>query len=99
MSEVKQISISEARDCLTDKKAIFLDIRDPNSYERGHIQGAIHISDANIEPFLKNADKNTTTIVYCYHGISSIGAAGFFQEQGFADVFSLGGGFEAWRSA
>lgn len=97
MNPVKQISILAARKYLQEETAIFLDIRDPNSYEQEHIQGAIHISDANIESLLSSADKNKTTIVYCYHGISSLGAVGYFQEQGFADVASLVGGFEAWR--
>lgn len=96
MSEIKQISVSEAKARLQEEKAVFLDIRDPNSYEQGHIPGAIPINQVNLESFLQSADKNKTTIVYCYHGISSQGAAGFFEERGFIDVFSLIGGYEAW---
>jgi len=97
VKEVKEISVGKSQVFLRDEKAVFLDIRDPGSYERSHIPGAINLNDGNIESFLKGADKNKTTIVYCYHGISSLGAAGYFQEQGFVDVFSLVGGFEAWN--
>lgn len=95
---VKQISVDEARSFLQEGKAVFLDIRDAVSYEQGHVEGAIQLNDTTIENFLKNADKTKTTIVYCYHGISSLSAAGFFQEQGFGEVFSMAGGFEGWRN-
>jgi thiosulfate sulfurtransferase len=36
-------------------------------------------------------------VVYCYHGNSSLGAAGYFLENGFKNVASMMGGFEAWR--
>jgi thiosulfate sulfurtransferase len=35
--------------------------------------------------------------VYCYHGISSAGAASFFIDQGFDDVCHIVGGFQAWK--
>ena len=37
-------------------------------------------------------------VVCCYHGISSQGAAAYFAEQGFNEVYSMMGGFEAWQS-
>lgn len=38
-------------------------------------------------------------VVVCYHGISSQNAAQYLHEQGFDDVYSLDGGFQAWREA
>jgi thiosulfate sulfurtransferase len=40
---------------------------------------------------------DTPVIVCCYHGISSQQAAQFLIHQGFEEVYSLDGGFEAWR--
>ncbi len=34
---------------------------------------------------------------YCYHGLSSLGAAQFLQRLGFVDVVSLSGGFDGWQ--
>lgn len=98
MNEVKEISVTESLVSLKEEKAVFLDIRDSNSFDQGHIPGAINLNDGNIESFLKSADKNKTTIVYCYHGISSLGAGAYFKDQGFIDVYSLAGGFEAWSA-
>lgn len=99
MAGIQQISVSEAKSHLEDGSAIFVDIRDPRSYERGHIPGAISLNDGNLEEFLGQADKGKRTIVCCYHGISSQGAAAFFQERGFGDVHSLIGGYEEWASS
>jgi|SRR5918996_4222900 thiosulfate sulfurtransferase len=98
MAGVRQISVSEAKTHLEDGSAVFVDIRDSGSYERGHIPGALPLNDGNVEEFLSQADKGKRTIVCCYHGISSQGAAAYFEERGFTDVYSLIGGYEAWSN-
>ena len=46
--------------------------------------------------FVSESDKDIPLIVCCYHGISSQGAAAYFAEQGFREVYSLNGGYDAW---
>ncbi len=75
-----------------------VDIRDEGSYAEGHIDKAHHVNEVNIKDFVQNTCKDKPLICYCYHGISSQGAAGFFAAQGFKKVFSLDGGFEKWKS-
>ncbi|MDE0931482.1 MAG: rhodanese-like domain-containing protein, partial [Halioglobus sp.] len=43
------------------------------------------------------ADRDQPLLIYCYHGNSSQGAADYFFNQGFEDVYSMDGGYEAWR--
>ncbi len=50
-----------------------------------------------MERFLSTADKDKPLIVYCYHGNSSQGAANYFFDQGYKEVYSMDGGYEAWR--
>lgn len=38
-------------------------------------------------------------MVMCYHGNSSRGAAQYLLHQGFDEVYSVDGGFEAWLRA
>ncbi|WP_305856599.1 thiosulfate sulfurtransferase GlpE [Balneatrix alpica] len=73
------------------------DIRDPASYAQGHLPGAVHLSNQNLEQFLQEADPDQPLLVVCYHGHSSQSAANFLAERGFDQVFSLNGGFEQWR--
>ena len=95
--EIPQIQIHDAKNRLDQKECVFVDIRDPGSYREAHIPGAIHLHDGNVQKFLQNTAKDEAIVVYCYHGNSSLGATAFLLENGFKDVASMSGGFEAWR--
>ena len=95
--EIPQIEIHQAKERLDQDKALFVDIRDPASYRAAHIPGALHLHDSNVQEFVQNTDKEMPVVVYCYHGNSSLGAAAYFLENGFKNVVSMSGGFEAWR--
>ena len=98
MSPINEISPEEAKKVLDQKTAVFIDIRDPDSYREAHIESSQHITDKNIQDFISKSDKSQPVIVYCYHGNSSQGAAGYLQAQGFTNVKSMAGGFEAWQT-
>lgn len=73
-----------------------LDIRDERSFNEGHINSAQHLDNANFSEFLQSTDSAESIMVYCYHGIMSQGVAAHLVENGFLDVYSLNGGYEAW---
>jgi rhodanese-related sulfurtransferase len=75
-----------------------LDVRDAESYLRGHIEGAQNISTRNLGDFINATSKDAPVLVYCYHGNSSQEYAKILVQFGFSDVSSLDGGYEAWRS-
>lgn len=94
----KRIGVEEAQSLINDKDAVVIDIRDPQSFESGHINNATFIHDGNIADFIANADFDRPLIVCCYHGNMSQGAANYFNEQGFEESYSLDGGYAAWHS-
>ncbi len=94
---IKTISVVDAKEKLAENTAVFIDIRDPDSYEAAHIPGAIQLNDSNVESFLAAADKTQVHIIYCYHGNTSQSGAAYFQENGFEDVYSMDGGFTEWE--
>lgn len=95
--DIPQVQIHEAKNKLDQKHCLFVDIRDPGSYQSAHIPGAVLLHDGNVQEFIQNTDKNAEVVVYCYHGNSSLGATAYFIENGFTNVASMSGGFEAWR--
>jgi thiosulfate sulfurtransferase len=97
MDEVKEITLEEAKRLLDSGGALFVDIRDEASFQKGHIPGALLLSEANTEEFVTQTDKTRTLVVYCYHGNASQSAAAFLMDQGFRKVYSLKGGFNQWR--
>ena len=90
------INTDQAKSLISDELAVVIDIRDPASYQSGHIDNAIHIDNSNVQTFLEDTDKNRPLIVCCYHGNMSKGAADYFNQQGFGKSYSLDGGFTEW---
>ena len=99
MPPFQEIDIQKVKEMSENQSANIVDIRDPASFSSGHIPTAIPVSDENVKEFTENTNKEKPLVVCCYHGISSQGAAAYFAEQGFKEVYSMTGGFEAWRGA
>jgi thiosulfate sulfurtransferase len=49
-----------------------------------------------VKEYIESTDKEKPLVVCCYHGNSSRGAAEYFSQQGFKEVYSMTGGFAAW---
>ncbi len=95
----KRIGVEEARNLIsasTDKPVQIVDIRDDASFAAGHIETATHLHGSNVQEFVDDADPEAPLLVYCYHGNMSQSAAAYFADQGFAEAYSLDGGYEAW---
>lgn len=96
MDQFTIISVEQAHQQLQQPNVVLVDIRDPQSFQTGHVPGAIHLTDRTLVQFLQQYDYDTPVMVMCYHGISSQGAAQYLLHQGFEAVYSIAGGFEAW---
>ncbi|MHC5065616.1 MAG: thiosulfate sulfurtransferase GlpE [Planctomycetota bacterium] len=97
--QIPEIDVPQAKELHAEGAATFVDIRDDSSYAAGHIPGAVTLDDSSVQAFLRDTDPDARIVVYCYHGNSSLGAAAFFLQQGFENVSSMSGGFEAWHGA
>src|SRR5688572_17964433 len=94
-----RISVEQAKELMEKRNAKVVDVRDPGSYEAGHIPGAESVSDSNVGTFIQSGEYERPLIVCCYHGNMSQGAADYFNRNGFQETYSLDGGYEAWRAA
>ena len=92
-----RISPTDGKALFEQGDALFIDIRDPASFAAGHLRGAVHLSQANVDLFLANTAPDHALVVYCYHGNSSQNAADWLGEQGFSEVVSLDGGYDVFR--
>ncbi|OBS08565.1 rhodanese-like domain-containing protein [Acidihalobacter prosperus] len=88
---------------------LILDVRESSEHEQGHIEGA-HlvprgILEAAADPAFPNHDeilaaaRNRPVVTYCATGGRSAMAAAVLQMMGFAEVYSLVGGFGGWSQA
>ena len=95
MSEFISINVTQAEQ-KRQQNAVLVDIRDNQSFQVAHVQDAFHLTEQTLLTLLNNYDYDTPLLVLCYHGISSRGAAQYLANQGFEEVYSIEGGFEAW---
>ncbi|WDE11676.1 thiosulfate sulfurtransferase GlpE [Thalassomonas haliotis] len=93
----KHFKTSELHQVLAGGGFTVVDIRDPASFQAGHIPDAVHLSNESLADFLRSADPDAPVVVCCYHGISSQQAAQYLISQDFTDVYSLDGGFTEWQ--
>lgn len=97
MEQFEHISVAQTEQMLKAGEAKLVDIRDEQSFQAAHIEGAVHLHNGSLHQFMQQTDFETPVIVCCYHGISSQQAAQYLIHQGFEQVYSMDGGFEAWR--
>lgn len=99
MSEFKHISPQQTHDMMAAGNVAIVDIRDEQSFTSAHMPSAFHLTNGSLHNFTQDTDFETPVIVVCYHGISSQQAAQYLVHQGFDEVYSMDGGFEAWRQS
>jgi rhodanese-related sulfurtransferase len=80
--------------------AYLIDVRTPQEYEAGTIEGAenLNIMDSTFEEGIVELDKNKTVFVFCARGGRSGKAANILKKEGFKQVIDLKGGFNNWQN-
>lgn len=63
--EVLRVSVADTRQALDKGTAIFLDVRSVESYEAGHLPGAISIPIDELPDRMQELDPNAWIITYC----------------------------------
>ncbi len=78
-----------------------IDVREDNEWDAAHAAGAIHLGKGIIERDIETTvpDKNTELILYCGGGYRSALSADVLQQMGYTNVFSMAGGWKAWKEA
>jgi len=64
----RRIEVDAAREIHRRGGVLILDVRDADSYRRGHIEGAELATKHNFSSYLSDTLRNTPVIIYCYHG-------------------------------
>lgn len=76
---------------LVAKGAKLVDVRTPDEFGDGHIEGAINIPVSDIEArHGELGDKGAPIVVYCASGMRSAGAKSKLVKLGFSDVHDVG---------
>lgn len=71
--------------------ATIIDVRSPQEYREGHIDGAISIPDYQIKREIQKyvKDKNKTIVLYCSTGHRSQNAQKILESLGYTNVYNV----------
>ncbi len=99
------ISLDEAAAKFQTPGILFIDARDPEDYEYGHIKGAIsipydYLEDIN-DPRVTSVPKDQGMVIYCSgtECESSLYLGRDFQYKGYTEVSIFFGGWREWNEA
>jgi len=98
-----QIALEDAEIFFLSQTAIFLDTRDGEAYDLGHIQGAKSLPwgefEVNYQAVLEDIEKDVYIITYCDGAKcnSSEHVAVALLEKGFSNVYVLFNGWTLWQ--
>jgi rhodanese-related sulfurtransferase len=101
-AQYQDITISELKSLMSSKKVTLLDANGTESYQKGHIPGAIDFT-ANEGQLAKllPADKNAPVVAYCANPKCNAyqGAAKAAAKLGYKNIKHLTAGIAGWKEA
>ena len=99
---IREVTVPETQQRITQNPAAkLIDVREDSEWQAGHAAGAVHLGKGIIERDIeeKVPDKTTEIILYCGGGYRSALVADVLQRMGYANVFSMAGGWRAWKES
>ena len=97
---VPEVTVEEVHTRLTQGAPLaVIDVRDPDEYREGAVEGAVNISRGFLEFKVQDAfpDPETPLVLYCMSGLRSLLAAKALHDLGYRNVASMAGGVRRWR--
>ena len=99
---IREVTVPETQKRIEKNPAAkLIDVREDTEWQAGHAAGADHLGKGIIERDIeaKVPDKTTEIILYCGGGYRSALAADVLQRMGYDNVFSMAGGWKAWKES
>jgi molybdopterin/thiamine biosynthesis adenylyltransferase/rhodanese-related sulfurtransferase len=95
-AEISEVDAAGARAL---EGALWVDVREIDEWEQGHLPGAVLVPRGNLESRIERIapDKSQPVVLYCAVGARSAFSAKSLSELGYTDVHSLAGGIEDWK--
>jgi rhodanese-related sulfurtransferase len=101
-TRIREVTVAETRERMNaDTGVRLIDVREDNEWQTAHAAGAEHLGKGIIERDIEAQvpDKSTEVILYCGGGFRSALAADVLQQMGYTNVFSMAGGWKAWKDS
>jgi rhodanese-related sulfurtransferase len=94
-----EISATDAAALLKDKKARFIDVREPWEVATAQIEGSETMPMGDVPARAhQELDPDERVIVFCHAGVRSMNVTVWLRNQGFEQTQSMRGGIDAWST-
>ena len=96
--QIEEVTPEQVRELQTSNEpVVYLDVREPNEWNLGHLPRAIHLPRGNLEGKVEGLiDRNQKVVVYCARGNRSALAALTMKQMGYERVSSMSRGIQGW---
>jgi rhodanese-related sulfurtransferase len=96
---IKEVDSAAALQLINHKNAVVLDVRAPSEYAAGHVLNSRLIPLGKLKERMGELEKykDRPIVVVCRSGNRSGTACFLMGKQGFAQVYNLTGGVQAWE--
>jgi rhodanese-related sulfurtransferase len=93
--------VAAAVQLINRQDAAVIDVREPQEFRGGHIPNARNIPLGQVAGKVKDLEKlkDKPVLLSCQTGDRSAQAANTLRQAGFAQVYNLAGGMNAWQQA
>lgn len=98
----ENLNVQEVAQLIKDQpEVVLVDVRTPNEYQQGHIEGSelINFYDPDFKDKVAELDKEKEYVVYCRSGGRSANAVSIMKKMGFSNIHNMTGGMLAWNRA
>lgn len=92
----QQILPMEAKELLNNKNVQFVDVREVEEYDAGHIPAITHIPLSDLSERVGELDKQKQLVMVCRSGARSAKASEYLASMGYSNVHNLFGGMMNW---
>jgi len=98
-TEMEQISAQELKEWLDDParpRPVLVDVREPWEVAVCRLPQSVHVPMNAIPARAHELDPGADTVLVCHHGARSYQVGLFLERRGFARIYNLFGGVDAW---
>jgi len=99
MQQITPEALKAWLDDASHGRPVLLDVREPWEREICGLPESLHVPMNTVPVRAGELDQGADTVVICHHGSRSFQVALFLERGGFARVYNLQGGVDAWARA
>lgn len=94
--DAREITNDDAATAYVDDSAVFVDVREPDEWNDGHMPGAVHIPLGDLHRRGNELPQDRKIVTVCHSGQRSLYAVDTLNALGYDDVKSMAGGMIEW---